>query len=192
MRTPGRSRTPSGGWPAAIIPMPAPSRTLRSGSRKIAEAYGVLFDPGAAKSGCRQLTCGFSCGAVEVLAVSRACGSTDALPDLRPPDRIDDAAGTVGGAEGRRVAGAARRGRRATAAERPGRNWTGRTGQYSPSRPGCSPVRSDEPASDSRHAAALAPETGPVAVDLSPKGGRQPVDARVEVLIEQMARENPG
>jgi molecular chaperone DnaJ len=30
-------------------PTPAPSRTLRSGSRKIAEAYGVLSDPGGAK-----------------------------------------------------------------------------------------------------------------------------------------------
>ena len=29
-------------------------------------------------------------------------------------------------------------------------------------------------------------------MDLSPQGGRPPVDARVAVLIEQMARENPG
>jgi hypothetical protein len=48
---------------------------------------------------------------------SRACGHTDALPDVRPPDWLDGAAGTLGGVEGRRVAGAAPGGRDAAAAE---------------------------------------------------------------------------
>src|SRR5205823_1679760 len=51
------------------------------------------------------------------LAVSRACDSTDALPGLRPPDRVDGVAGTFGGVEGRRAAGAAPGGGGAAAAE---------------------------------------------------------------------------
>jgi putative transposase len=47
-------------------------------------------------------------------------------------------------------------------------------------------------AGDAGHAAALAPAPGPLAVDLSPtRGGRPPVDARVAVLVEQMARASP-
>src|SRR5204862_8229774 len=51
------------------------------------------------------------------LAVSRACDRTDALPGLRPPDRVDSVAGTFGGVEGRRAAGAAPGGGGATTAE---------------------------------------------------------------------------
>ena len=40
--------------------------------------------------------------------------------------------------------------------------------------------------------AGLAPVAGPLAVDVSHTGGKPPVDARIAVLIEQMARENPG
>ena len=45
---------------------------------------------------------------------------------------------------------------------------------------------------DPRDAAALAPAAHPLAVDIFPRGGRPPVDARLALLIEQMARENPG
>src|SRR5690349_24126677 len=54
---------------------------------------------------------------VSGLAVSRACDYTDALPVLRPPDRVDGVAGTFGGVEGRRAAGAAPGGGGAAAAE---------------------------------------------------------------------------
>jgi hypothetical protein len=40
-------------------------------------------------------------------AGSRVCDDTDPVPDVRPPGRVDGAAGTVGGVEGRRAAGAA-------------------------------------------------------------------------------------
>jgi hypothetical protein len=40
-------------------------------------------------------------------AGSRVCDDTDPVPDVRPPGRVDGAAGTVGGVEGRRDAGAA-------------------------------------------------------------------------------------
>jgi hypothetical protein len=42
------------------------------------------------------------------LAVSAACDSTDALPDLRAPDWLDGAAGAFGRVEGCRIAGAER------------------------------------------------------------------------------------
>src|SRR5579863_5806861 len=50
----------------------------------------------------------------------------------------------------------------------------------------------DEPASDAGQTAALEPATGPLALYLSAQGGRPSADAKVAVLIEQMARENPG
>jgi hypothetical protein len=35
-----------------------------------------------------------SCGVGKWLAASRACDGTDALPDVRPPDKLDGASGT--------------------------------------------------------------------------------------------------
>src|SRR6266571_7455858 len=49
--------------------------------------------------------------AVAGLAGSRACDGTDALPDVRPPDRMVGAAGAVDGGERCRTAGAAAGGR---------------------------------------------------------------------------------
>src|SRR5262245_31625976 len=62
------------------------------------------------------------------LEASQACDSTDALPDLRPPGRVDGAFRPFFGLEGCRAAGAAPGGRGAAAAEseteagRPGRD----------------------------------------------------------------------
>src|SRR5207245_7206290 len=47
---------------------------------------------------------------VACLAGSRTRDDTDALPDVRPPGRVDGAAGTFFGVERRRAAGAAPRG----------------------------------------------------------------------------------
>jgi Integrase core domain len=41
---------------------------------------------GCPKTVHKWLTCEFPCGTVARLAASRACDSTDALPDVRPPD----------------------------------------------------------------------------------------------------------
>jgi hypothetical protein len=49
----------------------------------------------------KSLTCRFACGPGRGLAVSQARASTDAVPDVRPPDRMDGAAGTLDGIEGR-------------------------------------------------------------------------------------------
>ena len=51
---------------------------------------------------------------------------------------------------------------------RPKLDWADRA--YSPPWPGCSPGRADGPAGDARHAAALAPAAGPVALDPSSHG----------------------
>lgn len=49
-----------------------------------------------AKTGHGWLTCGFPAVVAEGLALSRTYGSTDALPDVRSPDLLDRAAGTLG------------------------------------------------------------------------------------------------
>src|SRR5580698_4701916 len=101
------------------------------------------------------------------LASSRACDSTDALPDLRPPDRLDGAADALGGVERRRAAGAAPRGRRAASAEPEAEDGLGRScGARSPG-PAPAQAAEDKPAGDAGHSAALAPAPGPLAVDLS-------------------------
>src|SRR5436190_23413898 len=91
------------------------------------------------------------------LAVSRACDCTDALPDLRPPDGMDGAAGTLGGVEGRRVAGAAPRGRRAAAAEPQAEAGLGRPGGAGRAGPAAPPAGAEEPAGVAGHAPGLAP-----------------------------------
>src|ERR1017187_8170777 len=55
--------------------------------------------------------------AVSRLAASRVCDGTDAVSDVRPAARVEGAAGTFVGVEGRRVAGAAPGDRGAAAAE---------------------------------------------------------------------------
>jgi len=104
------------------------------------------------------------------LAASRACDLTDALPDLRPPGRVDGVAGTFVGVEGRRAAGAAPGGGRAAAAEPKTEAGLGRPGDAR--RPGPAPPQAAaaEPASNAGHAAALAPAADPLALDLSTRG----------------------
>ncbi len=50
----------------------------------------------------------------------------------------------------------------------------------------------DGSAGDAGHAVALAPAAGPPAVDLSPPGRQADGRRQLAVLVEQMARENPG
>jgi hypothetical protein len=80
------------------------------------------------------------------------------------------AAGTLGGVEGRRTAGAAPRGRRAAAEEPQAEAELGRSGGTR--RPGQAAPRAgaNEPAGDTRHSAGLASAAGPLAVDLSSQG----------------------
>jgi hypothetical protein len=104
------------------------------------------------------------------LAGSRACGGTAALPGLRPPDWLDGAAGTLGGVEGCRVAGASAGGGSATAAESQIEAGLGRPGGARCAGPAASQAVADGPAGDPGHAAGLAPAAGPLAVGLSAPG----------------------
>jgi putative transposase len=126
------------------------------------------------------------------LAGSRACNGTDAVSDLRPAGWVDGAAGTFGGIERRRAAGAASGGGGAAAAE----------------------PQAQAGLADRAVLAALArlvPRPLRVSRLVTPdpllrwhrrlirwrwsyshEGGRPPVDVGLAVLIEQMARENPG
>ena len=101
------------------------------------------------------------------LAASQACDGTGALPNVRPLGRLDGAAGTLGGVEGRRTADAAPRGRRAAAEEPQAEAELGRSGGTR--RPGQAAPQAgaDESAGDTRHSAGLASAAGPLAVDLS-------------------------
>jgi hypothetical protein len=80
---------------------------------------------------------------------------------------VDGAAGTFGGVEGRRIAGAPPGGSRAAPAEPQAQAGLGRPGGAR--RPGAAApeTAADEPAGDAGYAAGLAPATGPLAVDLS-------------------------
>src|SRR5690348_17099728 len=115
---------------------------------------------------------------VSGLAVSRACDYTDALPVLRPPDRVDGVAGTFGGVEGCRTAGAAPGGGGAAAAEPQAEAGLG--GPDGDRRPGAAAPETvaDESAGDAGYVVALAPASSPLAVDLSPSrrapDGRRP------------------
>ena len=61
---------------------------------------------GVPKRGLGGWPAGLPAAVVVWLAASRACDRTDALPDIRPPGRLDGAAGALGGVEGRRAVGA--------------------------------------------------------------------------------------
>ena len=103
---------------------------------------------------------------------------------LAPPGWLDGTAGTLGGVEGRRVAGAAPRGRGRTQAEaglgRPGR-------ARRPGPPAPRPLRMGRlvaPDTLRRHWRLVHWRwTYPA------RGGRPPTDAKVAALIKQMARE---
>src|ERR1700677_1007805 len=90
---------------------------------------------------------------------------TNAVPDLRPPDRLDGAAGTIGRIERRRAAGAASGGDGAAAAEPQTEAGLGRPRSNRRLGPAAPQTAADEPAGDAGHAIALAPAAGPLAVD---------------------------
>src|SRR5689334_9178523 len=113
---------------------------------------------------------------VAQLAVSRVRDRTDALPDLRPPGRLDGPARPLGSIKRRRTAGAPPRGLGLAAAESQTETGLGRPGSDRGLGPAAPSVTADEPASHARDAAALAPAAGPVAVDVSLRG--RPADSR--------------
>ena len=126
------------------------------------------------------------------LAVLRACDDTDALLDVRPPDRMDGAARSFGGVERRRAAGAAPGGRGAAATEpRPRLDWADRMVLARLARLLQGPLRMGR---------LVTPDTllrwhrwlVRWRWIYPHEGGRPPVDVRVAVLIEQMAQEIPG
>src|SRR5437899_618691 len=104
------------------------------------------------------------------LAGSQVRDGSDALPDIRPRDRVDGAARAFWGVEGCRVAGAAPGGGGAAAAEPQAEAGLGRP--YGDGRPGPAAPQAfaDEPAGDPADATALAPAASPLALDLSPSG----------------------
>src|SRR6266566_9936552 len=101
------------------------------------------------------------------LAGSRACDSTDAVPDVRPPDWLDRAAGALVGVERCRAAGVAPGGRGAAAAAPETEAGLGRPGGSRRPDPAAAQAAADEPPGHAGHAAALAPAAGLLAVDLS-------------------------
>src|ERR1035437_255238 len=99
--------------------------------------------------------------AVSRLAASRVCDGTDAVSDVRPAARVEGAAGTFVGVEGRRVAGAAPGDRGAAAAEPQTEAGLGRPdGDRCPGAAAPETV-ADEPPGHAGHAAAMAPATTP-------------------------------
>src|SRR6185437_3587389 len=126
------------------------------------------------------------------LAGSSACGDTDAVLNVRPADWMAGAAGAFVGVEGRRTAGAASGGRGAASSAPQAEAGVGRPAVLAALArllPG--PLRRCRLAMPGTllgwHRRLVRWRwTYPH------RGGRPPVDARVAVLIEQMARENPG
>src|ERR1022692_621165 len=101
------------------------------------------------------------------LARSQACDGTASVSDVRPPGWVDGAAGTVGGVEGRRAAGAAPGGRGAATAASQTEAGLGRQGGTRRPDPAAPQAAADRSPGHARHAAALAPAAGPLALDLS-------------------------
>src|SRR5450755_1177259 len=112
------------------------------------------------------------------LARSRACDGTDAVSDIRSAGRMDGAAGAFGRIEGRRAAGAAPGGHGAAAAEPETEAGLGRPGGARCPGAAAPEAAADEPPGHAGHAAALAPASGPLAVDLSPP--RRPAAGRCQ------------
>src|SRR5215472_7412777 len=104
------------------------------------------------------------------MAGSRACDGSHALLDVHRRGRVDGAAGTFLGVEGRRAAGAAPGGRGAAAAEPPAEAGVGGSGGARRPDPATPGVGADEPAGDAGYVAELASAAGPLAVDLSSPG----------------------
>src|ERR1700691_6065893 len=102
------------------------------------------------------------------LAEWTARDHTNAVPDLRPPDRLDGAAGTVRRIERRRAAGAAPGGSGTAAAEPQTEAGLGRSRRDRRPGPAAPQTAADEPAGNPGDVAALAPAAGPLAVDLPP------------------------
>jgi hypothetical protein len=127
------------------------------------------------------------------LAGSWARDHTDALPDLRPSDWLDGAAGTLGGIEGCRTALVLRQEvamlRRQN--PKPRLDWADRAVLAALARLLPKPLRM---------AWLVTPDTLlgwhrrliRWRWTYPHRGGRPPVDAKLTVLIGQMARENPG
>src|SRR5690242_4122274 len=124
------------------------------------------------------------------LARSLVRDGTDALFDVRPPDRLDDAAGTLFGFEGRRASGTAPGSRGAAAAEPEAEAGLGRPGGDGRAGPAPAGKAASAPAGHPRHHPALAPPPGHPEVDLPNRTGRPPVSAEIAALIEQLATEN--
>src|SRR5216684_2381282 len=102
------------------------------------------------------------------MAGSRACDGTDAVSDVRPPGRVDGAAGTLDGVEGCRVAGAAPRGRGAAPPELQAQAGLDRPGGARRADVAAPEGAADRPPGDAGYAAVLTPAAGPLALDLSP------------------------
>ena len=105
--------------------------------------------------------------------------------------RLDGAAGTFCGLEGRRAARAASGGRGAAAAEpRPKLDWADRAVLAALAR--LIPGAADGQAGHAGYAAALASRLVRWRWTYPSRGGRPSANARLAALIEQMVRENPG
>src|SRR6266516_1942125 len=126
------------------------------------------------------------------LAGSQGCDGTDALSDVRPPDRLDGSAGAFVGVEGRRAAGAAPGGRGAAAPAPQAEAGLGRPSSTGRPDAAAATIFAAGSAGDAGHAAGLAPAAGPLVLDLSPYWRQAAGRSRGRSAIEQMARENPG
>src|SRR5262249_10868535 len=117
-------------------------------------------------------------------AASQAYDGTDALPDVRPPGRVDGAAGTVVGVERCRAAGAAPGGRGAAAPEPEAEAGLGRPGGARSPGPSAPQAAADAPPGRAGHAAALARGLVRWRWTYPRRGGRPPTGAKIVALIE--------
>jgi len=143
-------------------------------------------------NGHRLLTREYDCaGCLPAVSIAD-CDHTAAVPDVRPPDRLAGAASPVVRGEGRRTASAAPRSRGApAAAPEPRLDWAGQAVLAALARLLPRALRAGRlvtPDTLHRWHRQLVRRhwTHPH------KGGRPPLDAKVAMLIEQLARHNPG